>query len=105
MRSLSIRCWKMTKVRKGMFEEFQKEDHHHAVEFGEHDVNEFDDVGIPFFLKVIYVILPIWGIFWLYTYWEGSGGWLDRGYWKELEGAAKTRNERIVSSSGSKVLK
>ena len=79
-----------------MFEEFKKEERHHTVHFGDEGIDEYDDVKIPTFLKIVYILLPIWGIFWMYMYWNGSEGWLDRGYWKELEGAAGTRNERIA---------
>jgi hypothetical protein len=41
-------------------------------------------------LKFFYIVLPIWGVIWLFLYWNGSHGWLDRGYWHQLEKAANT---------------
>jgi hypothetical protein len=48
------------------------------------------DEPIPTFLKWTYFILPIWGIIAFYLYWNGSAGWLDRGYWRQLQAAANT---------------
>ncbi|HEV8052748.1 MAG TPA: hypothetical protein VGP47_09645, partial [Parachlamydiaceae bacterium] len=30
------------------------------------------------------------GLLWLFLFWNGSYGWLDRGYWSELQRAANT---------------
>jgi hypothetical protein len=49
-----------------------------------------DNKKVPKWLKWAYVILPIWGILWFYLYWNGSHGWLDRGYWQQLQQAANT---------------
>lgn len=49
-----------------------------------------DDKSVPFFLILTYALLPFWGFFSLYYYWNGSEGWLDRGYWKQLQKAANT---------------
>ncbi|KAF3362595.1 hypothetical protein PHSC3_000834 [Chlamydiales bacterium STE3] len=48
------------------------------------------DAKVPKFLLLTYAILPIWGLFSLYAYWGGSSGWLDRGYWQQLQRAANT---------------
>jgi len=66
----------------------------------EHDSEEvetFGDPGIasahgpvPTWLKWVYFILPIWGLCWFYLYWNGTHGWLDRGYWQQLQRAANT---------------
>lgn len=48
------------------------------------------DAKVPLWLKLTYLILPIWGIFCFYLYWNGSAGWLDRGYWQQLQRAAGT---------------
>lgn len=48
------------------------------------------DAKVPTFLKLTYLVLPIWGIITLYIFWNGSVGWFDRGYWKELQIAANT---------------
>jgi len=61
------------------------------------DIEAYGDKGItsanapvPTFLKWTYILLPIWGIIWFYLYWNGMYGWLDRGYWQQLERAANT---------------
>ncbi len=48
------------------------------------------DAKIPQWLKWVYIIMPIWGLLWFYLYWNGSEGWLDRGYWGQLQKAANT---------------
>lgn len=48
------------------------------------------DVKVAGWLKLMYLILPFWGLFTFYLYWNGSQGWLDRGYWHELQEAANT---------------
>lgn len=48
------------------------------------------DAPIETWLKVIYVLLPIWGIVTLFIFWNGSVGWFDRGYWQQLQRAANT---------------
>lgn len=48
------------------------------------------DAKVPLFLKLTYIILPIWGIVTFYIFCNGSVGWFDRGYWKELQVAANT---------------
>ncbi len=48
------------------------------------------DAKVPKFLFWTYIILPIWGLMALYYFWNGSRGWFDRGYWRELQIAANT---------------
>jgi hypothetical protein len=48
------------------------------------------DEKVSLFLKTIYITLPIWGVISFYFFWNGSSGWLDRGYWHELQIAANT---------------
>lgn len=48
------------------------------------------DARVPRWLIVIYIILPIWGFCSLFYYINGSRGWLDRGYWNQLQKAALT---------------
>ena len=48
------------------------------------------DAKIPLWLKITYILLPIWGVIWLALFWNGTYGWLDRGYWNQLERAANT---------------
>lgn len=67
----------------------------------EHDPNEeieeYGDPGIlskdapiPKLLIASYIFWPIFGLFWFYMFWNGSSGWLDRGYWQQLQRAAGT---------------
>jgi hypothetical protein len=65
-------------------------DKYHVDDFADNEVQEYHDTPIPKFLMAIYVILPIWGIVWWALYWNGSQGFLDRGYWSDLERAAGT---------------
>ncbi len=45
---------------------------------------------IPGWLKLVYLILPFWGLLWWILFWNGSYGWFDRGSWHELQKAANT---------------
>lgn len=71
------------------------------MEGNEDELEEFPDeifskdAKVYLWLKVSYIILPIWGILTFYTYWNGSHGWLDRGYWNQLQEAANTTYPRI----------
>jgi hypothetical protein len=58
-------------------------------EYGDSGIESYDK-KIPGWLKFVYFSLPFWGILWLYLYWDGSHGWLDRGYWGDLQRAANT---------------
>lgn len=49
------------------------------------------DALVPMWLKVNYVLWPIIGLVCWALYWNGSWGWLDRGYWSELQSAADTK--------------
>ena len=48
------------------------------------------DAKVPLFLKLTYILLPIWGLVTFYIFCNGSVGWFDRGYWHELQIAANT---------------
>jgi hypothetical protein len=48
------------------------------------------DAPVPRWLIFNYIFWPLWGIVWFYFFWNGSYGWLDRGYWRELQEAART---------------
>lgn len=48
------------------------------------------ETPIPRWLLWSYLLLPIWGIITLFLFWNGSWGWLDRGYWQQLQQAADT---------------
>lgn len=68
-------------------------DHLDVLQYSGGEITELDGTKVPLFLKYTYAILPIWGIFWGVMYWNGSKGWLDRGYWSQLQQAANTRLE------------
>lgn len=63
--------------------------HEEIEEYGEESINSYDR-PVPRWLLITYIILPIWGVFCFYYYWNGSEGWLDRGYWNQLQRAANT---------------
>jgi hypothetical protein len=48
------------------------------------------DAKVPKWLILTYIILPIWGVLSFCYFWNGSRGWLDRGYWNQLQRAALT---------------
>ena len=59
-------------------------------------MNELDDSPpsedrkIPRFLLFTYFFMFVWGLWAFVAYWNGSHGWLDRGYWQALQQAAHT---------------
>jgi hypothetical protein len=57
--------------------------------YGDPGIASFD-AKVPKFLLIMYLILPIWGLITFFYFWNGSAGWLDRGYWHELQIAANT---------------
>ncbi len=63
------------------------------VKFGDEgdEIEEYICTPIPRVFKLISLVVFIWGAYWFYSYSSGSTGWLDRGYWQELERAANTR--------------
>lgn len=66
------------------------EDNHEEPDFyGDPRINS-GHAPIPRWILIIALILPIWGVVSLYVYWNGSSGWLDRGYWQQLQRAANT---------------
>lgn len=48
------------------------------------------DAPVPQWLMYSYLFWVLFGLFWLYYFWNGSYGWFDRGYWQELQRAAGT---------------
>lgn len=48
------------------------------------------ETNIPKWLIWTYIVLPIWGVITFFIFWNGSHGWLDRGYWNELQKASNT---------------
>ena len=57
--------------------------------YGDEGIQSYEN-RVPRWLKFTYLILPVWGMIWFYYFWNGSYGWLDRGYWSELQQAANT---------------
>lgn len=67
-----------------------KAEEHHEIEFyGDPQIASAHG-KVPFWLKLNYVFWPLWGLIWFYYFWNGSYGWLDRGYWQQLQRAANT---------------
>ncbi|NGX61674.1 MAG: hypothetical protein K940chlam9_01163 [Chlamydiae bacterium] len=54
------------------------------------DVPPSEERKIPKFLLWTYLVLPLAGIIGFFLYWNGSHGFLDRGYWQPLQRAAHT---------------
>ncbi len=48
------------------------------------------DAHVPKWLAWSYVFWIAFGLTWFVFFWNGSYGWLDRGYWQELQRAAAT---------------
>lgn len=82
-------------------------------EEGKDDIDYYGDEYIashhgtvPGWLKIQYVIWPAWGVIWLMLYWNGSSGYLDRGYWQQLQRAANTTfpivNQNEIQQTPSK---
>jgi hypothetical protein len=63
--------------------------HPEIEEYGDEAIASYD-APVPGWLKLTYIILPIIGLVCFYLYWNGSAGWLDRGYWHQLQEAAQT---------------
>lgn len=63
---------------------------HEEIEvYGDEGI-ESKDAPVPKWLIWTYITLPIWGVITFYLFWNGSQGWLDRGYWQQLQIASKT---------------
>lgn len=70
------------------------------------EIEEYGDPGItsadapvPKWLIATYVIAPILGVISLCYFWNGSAGWLDRGYWGALQKAANTTFPQIEKAA------
>ena len=48
------------------------------------------DHAVPWSLILTYIFVPLWGFAIFYLYINGSSGWLDRGFWGQLQSAANT---------------
>ena len=61
-----------------------------SEEVDSEDVPPSNDASVPAWLKLTYLVLPIWGLIFLWYFFNGTHGWLDRGAWQALQQAAKT---------------
>lgn len=61
----------------------------HIEQYGDPGIASFD-APVAGWLKFNYIIWPIVGFTTMFLYWNGSHGWLDRGYWNQLQRAAGT---------------
>jgi hypothetical protein len=76
--------------RKMMPEENKPHEEHEEIElYGDPGISTFDK-PVPTWLLMTYISLPIWGLITLVIFFNGSVGWLDRGYWHELQVVANT---------------
>ncbi len=70
-------------------------------EYADGEITEYAESTVPRFLKCVYFTLPIWGMVSFYLFWNGSSGWFDRGYWHELQKAAKTTYQQTSNRETS----
>ena len=61
--------------------------------YGDNEVKEYENMPVPMFLKVAYLLILIVGSVGLWAFWNGSTGYFDRGYWKELQIVAGTTRD------------
>lgn len=57
---------------------------------------------VPLWLKIQYVFWIAWGVVWFFLYWNGSWGYLDKGYWHQLQISAQTTFPQQDSSELNK---
>jgi hypothetical protein len=64
---------------------------------------------VPRWLKINYFFWIAFGIVWFYFFWNGSYGWLDRGYWQQLQRAANTtfpfNTTKVIEKEGRETRK
>lgn len=58
--------------------------------YGDEYIASYHGGNVPGWLKFNYAFWIAWGIVWFFLYWNGSWGFLDRGYWHQLQRAANT---------------
>ena len=84
----------MMKALTPLIEELKMEDKEIKDElldqYADGEIKEFKDTKVPRFLKITYLTLITWGTIWFFLFLDGSAGFLDRGFWRELAEAAKT---------------
>jgi len=57
--------------------------------YGDENIASYNG-EVPRWLIWNYIFWPLVGLIILYFFWNGSYGWLDRGYWNQLQRAANT---------------
>lgn len=57
--------------------------------YGDDSISSYHGI-VPAWLKFQYFFWIAWGIVWFFLYWNGSWGYVDRGYWQQLQRAAQT---------------
>lgn len=68
----------------------ENEPQHEEIElYGDQSIAS-GDAPVPRWLKFNYLFWILWGVVWFFLFWNGSWGWLDRGYWQQLQRAAGT---------------
>lgn len=72
-------------------------------DYGDPNIQSYN-AKVPFWLILTYIVLPIWGIISFYLYWNGSYGWLDRGYWHQLQKAAGTTYPFVNEDNNQKTM-
>lgn len=65
-------------------------DEHNAIfEYGDPKIAS-DHQKVPKWVIWMYAIVFFHGVIWAVLFWNGNMGWLDRGYWHQLQKAANT---------------
>ena len=77
------------KSDQGMRVKSGEEEHSDLELYGDSGIAS-KNAAVPKWLLVVYLSCVLMGLFWFYSYWNGSHGWLDRGYWSQLQRAANT---------------
>jgi len=54
------------------------------------EIPHTEERNVPKFLYVVYAVVLVIGILGFFFFWNGSKGWLDRGFWQGLQKAADT---------------
>lgn len=54
------------------------------------EIPKSEESKIPSFLYLVYILVFFGGLLAFILFWNGSKGWLDRGFWQKLQQAAST---------------
>ena len=73
------------------------------TEYGDHEISEYNNTPVPTWLKILYAILPVWGVVFGMYFMDGSQGWFDRGHWHDLQEAAQTTQSSRTAPAASVV--